>query len=563
MLDAYYPNSLRVEQLNGAKAITGFKPEYGMKFDLEDNDHFQALKKFNLSMILEGLLLYDRVYIDVIEFPIYIAEMANEDLKSTIEILENGWMSVLNAPDMRIFPESEMKNNSIPWLALGHMYESGKTEVSIESGLRSFVKDENQLKEILRCLPTVMKNSKKIADAPQGLGKYICTEIDKEIRNKCYRSIGIGQLGEYYITSGNRNLFFHIGNVISSDIMAKKAGIRSVIRNDIQEAIAKQRYVHYNIIPENFETVMRLNKIPDFKAQIQIDKITLHDIVALRKSIYFGPFSQWLRNNSENDADIAQEFLESIKQPTSGDLRWKMVRFVTTTSIGLIPVVGGLISTAAGALDTFLLDNLLDRKSPVQFVRKVESKIDSENNKTHNLGQQITIPITNGIFVDNSMENEINKKKTDERLSKKIEEIKKYTDEEKIYHIYLDSMKIHDEYPHPLLNPKYLLLNFLLVTKCPNHMIEGLVRLDDFFYQFPLEENEQNSRIVCKYYFGSVNNAVFNYRTKAVEDKAAFAKQKFKCVEIKFPEGVVKIKKEGYEKFYRDLKKEFGIDLGI
>ena len=345
--------------------------------------------------------------------------------------------------------------------------------------------------------------------------------------------------------------------------MAQKAGIKSVIRNDIQEVIAKQRYIHYNIIPENFETVLRLNKIPDFKTQIQIDRITLHDIVMLRKSIYFEPFSQWLRNNSENNADIAQEFVESIKQPCSGNWRWKTIRFITTTGIGYIPVVGGLISTAVGALDTFLLDALMDRKSPVQFVRKVESRIDSENNKAHDSGREIKIPIANGMFVDNSKENEINEKRMRKQLSEKIKAIEKSLEEEEIYNIYLDAIKTYNEYPHPLLIPKYLSLNYFLVTKCPNHMIEGLVRLDDFFYQFPLEENEQNSQIVCKYYFGSINNAVFNYKTNAMKDSLELEKQKFKCVEIKFPEGIIKIKKEGYERFYEELKEKFGIDLGI
>lgn len=63
MFDAYYPNSFRLEQLEDINHVIDFNPKYSVHFDMNRNEHFQALQAVNLSLLLEGLLLYDRIYV--------------------------------------------------------------------------------------------------------------------------------------------------------------------------------------------------------------------------------------------------------------------------------------------------------------------------------------------------------------------------------------------------------------------------------------------------------------------------------------------------------------------
>jgi hypothetical protein len=48
------------------------------------------------------------------------------------------------------------------------------------------------------------------------------------------------------------------------------------------------------------------------------------------------------------------------------------VRFVVTTALGLIPVVGGLVGAAASAADSFAIDAIAERGSPKFFIEELK-----------------------------------------------------------------------------------------------------------------------------------------------------------------------------------------------
>ena len=558
MFDAYYPNSLRLEQFENIGTIMDFKPTYGIRFDTTKNDHFQALQAMNLSILLEGLLLYDRIYIDVLEFPLYIAEMAVRDLSSTVTILRNGWISFLNMPDVRPFLQYSTTKNSYTWIAAGHSYEGSSAVESIQSGLSHFIKDPYILHSIEECIPMVSTYSKSITGRHDVLGKKLCDTIDNELKAGCYKSLGIGVLGQYYITEKNKNIFFHIGNVISGDMRAKEAGITNVIRTDLQESLAKQRYIHYNVIPDNFEKVLHLNKLPDFKQEILAGHLTLKNVIALRESPSFVDFSKWLRSNSENGSDIAQEFVESIKNPASSSLKWKWGRLITTTGLGSIPVVGSLIGIGAGLVDTFVLDQLIDRHEPKIFIENLQKKISGDNNDK-NSPHVVSIPVDNTVLIDNSKEVIENLKQTDQALLEKVNQMKACKQEEEQYQIYKEAMKTYDKYPHSDLTVRFLYLNYLLASNCPKYMELALHRLDNFLDSPPFKIEDQNLFIVAKYYFGSMHNAFVNYKLNPSVDKEKFECQNYHCAKITFPSGAIEVLKENLVPLYDQVRKTYGI----
>lgn len=559
MFDAYYPNSLRIEQLENIKNVIDFNPEYGIHFDMNLDEHFTALQTVNLSVILEGLLIYDRIYVDVLEFPLYVSAMAAIDVFSTANILNNGWLSFLDVPDVRPFPKYESQKNEYIWIAAGHAYEKDLAIESIKSGIRFFIKDPNQLKIIQNCLPAVLKYSKSVKGEHQTLGKRLCDTIDYELKNGCYKAIGIGVLGQYYITKRNENIFFHIGNVISGDMRAKESGIKNVIRIDLQEALARQRYIHYNVVPENFERVLHLNKIPDFKKEIQTGCLSMADIVRLRESSAFNNFAQWLRNNSENNNDIAQEFIELVKNPASSSLKWKLVRLITTTGLGSIPIVGGIVGFGAGILDTFGVDKVIDRHEPTVFIEKIQEKISRNSEFPKDDRQLVQVEVNNKILIDNNKEAIENEKKTREIINQKIESMKSCDNDDDKYKIYLQAMDFYNKYPHPNLTVRFLFLNYLLATNCPKYMTSALHCLDDFLYRPPFIIEENNLYIVAKYYFGSIHNALINYKRNELFDRTMFEKQNYHCVKILFPECTIEPVGDNLIDLYKRVCAEFGL----
>ena len=560
MFDAYYPNSFRLEQLEDINHVIDFNPKYSVHFDMNRNEHFQALQAVNLSLLLEGLLLYDRIYVDVLEFPLYVSAMASIDVLNTAKILNNGWLSILDFPDVRPFPQYDERSNKYIWVAAGHAYENNLAIDSIKKGIKSFIKDTNKAAIIEDCLPMVLQYSKSVKAEHRALGKQLCDTIDHELKNGCYKSIGIGVLGEYYITQKNENIFFHIGNVISGDMRATKCGIKNVIRTDLQEALAKQRYVHYNIVPENFEKILHLNKLPDFKRELQEGRLKMADIIKLRESSAFNDFSQWLRTNSETNNDIAQEFIELVKNPASNSLKWKLIRLISTTGLGALPVVGGILGLGAGILDTFIVDKIVDRHEPTVFIENIHKKIDSRSNTSHfDTNQLVQIKFDDKIFIENSKEEIENENKTLKIINQKIESMKACTNDDDRYKIYLQAMDAYNKYPHPNLTVRFLFLNYLLASECPKYMTCALHCLDDFLNAPPFAFEGENLYTVGKYYFASINNALINYNNQNTSDRSIFEKQNYHCVKILFPECKIEPIGDALIELYQRVQSEFGL----
>lgn len=122
---------------------------------------------------------------------------------------------------------------------------------------------------------------------------------------------------------------------------------------------------------KQFERVIRVADIPDFKAGQKID---VGKLMTIRESSECGDFRKWIATlENVSDAEIAKmtsgvrQRLGALASSTGG----KVVRFAATTGIGFIPSIGPLAGIAAGAIDSFLVERVLPKSGVVAFLSEM------------------------------------------------------------------------------------------------------------------------------------------------------------------------------------------------
>lgn len=91
----------------------------------------------------------------------------------------------------------------------------------------------------------------------------------------------------------------------------------------------------------------------------------------MRESAECREFREWLVSLDEvSDAQI-KEMADSVKNRIAsivGSTGGRVMRFVATTGIGLIPPIGPIAGVVAGAVDAFLVDRVLSKSGVVAFL---------------------------------------------------------------------------------------------------------------------------------------------------------------------------------------------------
>jgi len=121
-----------------------------------------------------------------------------------------------------------------------------------------------------------------------------------------------------------------------------------------------------------FTKIQEVSGVPDIGAAFAAKQVHAAQLLALRQSKHAQALRDWFADGQPNDSaqDTLRRYVESIGKPAWLDaLPTRLIRFATTTGLGVVePVAGGL----ASAVDTFLLSNWFPRKSPRLFLRQAQ-----------------------------------------------------------------------------------------------------------------------------------------------------------------------------------------------
>lgn len=120
---------------------------------------------------------------------------------------------------------------------------------------------------------------------------------------------------------------------------------------------------------QGFAVLREIAGIPDLGEGILQGSTTVDRLIQLRQSRRAEQFRRWFHENCRNDPlGTAREYAKLLEEvPSVRSLPARILRFIITTALGLVPG-GTLVGTAAGAVDSFLLDGWFSGQSPKLFI---------------------------------------------------------------------------------------------------------------------------------------------------------------------------------------------------
>jgi len=115
-----------------------------------------------------------------------------------------------------------------------------------------------------------------------------------------------------------------------------------------------------------FQTLCEVADIPDVGEAVLTHQVTTEDVLRLRESPSGVSFRKWFHENCRGaPLSVAREYTALLRHvPKVSSLPSRVLRFIATQLLGLIPGVGGV----ASGVDSFFIDRMLRGNCPKFFI---------------------------------------------------------------------------------------------------------------------------------------------------------------------------------------------------
>jgi hypothetical protein len=121
-----------------------------------------------------------------------------------------------------------------------------------------------------------------------------------------------------------------------------------------------------------FRRVSELGGFPDLREACAAGIVRLDKVIEIAKSDECKIFREWLRTSDKySDSELEDAFgnirakLFRLSRGNTG----KTIRWSLNTGVGMVPIVGPIIGPAFGLIDTFILEKLLPKPGPINFLQ--------------------------------------------------------------------------------------------------------------------------------------------------------------------------------------------------
>jgi hypothetical protein len=130
---------------------------------------------------------------------------------------------------------------------------------------------------------------------------------------------------------------------------------------------------------ESFGELREIADIPDVGEAVLAGRVSVAEIIKLAESRDGMAFLTWFHENCRTDTKgTAREYAALLKQvPQVQSVPIKVLRFLATAGIGLIPGGGTIAGPVASAIDSFVLERMVHGASPKYFIEKLSQLADS------------------------------------------------------------------------------------------------------------------------------------------------------------------------------------------
>lgn len=144
----------------------------------------------------------------------------------------------------------------------------------------------------------------------------------------------------------------------------------------------KLNFLITSLLPKNQER--RLQRVLNIAGISEIDKVDKHTkldankIIEIRDSIECREFRSWLSSIDISTDDEIRNKVKGFNSKFSTLIHTKPgkdIRFLTTTGLGFIPVVGNILGPVLSSIDHFLIDRVIPFSGPAIFINKMYPSI--------------------------------------------------------------------------------------------------------------------------------------------------------------------------------------------
>ena len=518
MKDIYLPNLLRVENYGLNTQFDSSIP-YFLNFNLNNNAEFRALVAYQISNILEKVVLFDCVYIDLLELPLIINELIHLDLASAKVIFNKGLISYIDMRDLRlstmISPFQQTKNrveikDKYTIGAYGHDVGLPSSLNEFEEYIHTFINDSNLYNEIKPSLNYIYEKRKKLSK--QIDVKDMVESLNVLLKSGSFSKIGIGCNNYYFITDKNKNIFNLICRFYRDNYVTKMADVYTYYFDDTIESLSIILNNEKFIYDEEFFKLSDINKLPDLRSMILSNDLDIHDVSRIIKNKNISKFRDWFFNSVDNGSDIEKEFVSLLKIHENVPI--KIIRYIIPNLSGFIPIVGGFVGIALDTLDTFLVDKLMENSVSSFMDSYSNIVIDKKGVDKDNKADFVAIPIKEKIEIDNSLDGvdlTINNIAT---ILTKMEDNIDYSNDDEILRIFLIAGKISGNYwRFNIIMERYLHLCLCLTKKLSKYAFVILKNMEDLYSVVDIIESFSFAR---DYYFESYYSLVDDLNSKGL-----------------------------------------------
>ena len=238
--EIYIPNLLRRENIrkineSDKESITDIP--YILNFNLKDDLHLNTMMHFQLATLLENIMIFDKVYLDIMDFPVIVDMLYKIDKNITIQLLKNGNLSFINMNEI-IIATHKIKDNrySLAFMSTGNSLYIDNIQKLERILFNSFKYKE----ELIPYLGLILKNAKDVNFDSKSIGKMLVDLTNEELKSDTYLPLGINH--NYVINKQNKGIFDAICQVIRDETIASIFKINTVYHDDILREISQIRF---------------------------------------------------------------------------------------------------------------------------------------------------------------------------------------------------------------------------------------------------------------------------------------------------------------------------------
>jgi hypothetical protein len=137
----------------------------------------------------------------------------------------------------------------------------------------------------------------------------------------------------------------------------------------LEGALLKDRSV------DQFRRVITIGELTTISEDSQIDAAQLIKVASSTECL---EFRKWIREVSSMSDEELRERLRSLKSQVgtfATGVGGRTLRFLASTGVGMVPVLGPALGAVVGALDTFVVDKLVAPPGPVVFLNRLYPSI--------------------------------------------------------------------------------------------------------------------------------------------------------------------------------------------